>query len=88
MKDLSRQVKMLCRVCGNDQFASDYPEDSLADAPDDTKLECEYCGAVTTKRELIEDNSRNINAAIDEITEEAASELSKELEKAFRKAFK
>ncbi len=87
-ENVSKKVKTKCHVCGNDQFSSDYPEDSLINAPGDTKLKCAYCGAETTKDELIADNSRGIDAAVDEITAEITSELQKELDKAFRKAFR
>lgn len=86
-EDISRQVKLKCRVCGNDQFSSDYPEDSLVDAPGETKLKCAYCGAETTKDELIADNSRGINAAVDDIVADVENELQKELDKALRKVF-
>ena len=87
MKDLSLEVKMLCRVCGNDQFASDYDSDDLVAAPDETEMTCAYCGFKTTKGELIEDNNANIEAGIDELTERCADGLQEELHKALKKAF-
>ena len=86
MKDLSRNVKMLCPICGNDQFAAlDSSFDDLHDAPDDTRLKCSDCGCVLTKAKLIESNQEAINATIEEVKKDAVKEFEKELKKALKK---
>ncbi len=86
MKDLNRQVSLLCPVCGNDQF--DALSDNYYDfdaASNDTLFKCGDCGSVFTKDELVHENAEKIEIAIEEMKEEAINEMKKELEKAFRK---
>lgn len=85
MKDIKKDVKLLCRICGNDQFKSlDSEFEDLVDAPDTTRLKCSDCGHIFTKAELIEDNNENINAAIEETKDELIDEFSKELKKSLK----
>jgi len=68
MKDLSRNISLLCPTCGNDQFSAiDVETDDLSDAPDETRVKCSDCGMILTKAELIEENQERINANIDDI---------------------
>lgn len=83
-----REVGLVCRACGYDQFEYDDGVGDLSDAPDETVIKCAHCGLVTTKGELIEDNAETIDAAIDEIGEEAAAALRDELSKSFRRVFR
>lgn len=86
MKDLSREVSMLCPVCGNDQFESldeQYPDPS--EASDSTLLKCSDCGATYTKEELFQENSEKIELAVEEMKEEILQEVEKELKKALKK---
>lgn len=85
---LSREVKMICRACGNEEFEYDDAVGDLADAPDETELKCTHCGLATTKGELMEDNSESICAAVDEIAEEVAAAVQKELDAALKKVFR
>mgnify|MGYP001198648774 FL=1 len=86
MKDLSRNISLLCPTCGNDQFSAiDVETDDLSDAPDETRVKCSDCGMILTKAELIEENQERINANIDDIKNEAVKEIEKELKKAFKK---
>lgn len=85
--DFSREVGLVCRVCGSDQLEYDDLVGDLVDAPDATKLTCSHCGHGTTKGELIEDNSESIAAAVDEIVGDVASAMQKDFEKAFAKVF-
>lgn len=86
MKNLDRNVSMLCPVCGNDQFESLNPEwDDCAGAPDDTKFRCSDCGKVLTKEELIDENAEKIEIAVDELKKDAMKEVEKELKKAMKK---
>ena len=82
MKDLSRNVSLLCPVCGNDQFSAVNDNiENLKDAPDETRIKCSDCGATRTKAELIEENQEIINANIEDIKKEAISKIEKELKK-------
>ena len=86
MKDLSRNVRLLCPVCGNDQFSTVGRDiEDLLDAPGDTQFPCSDCRAIYTKEELIEENQGVIYANIEEIKSEAVKEFEKELKKALKK---
>lgn len=84
----SREVKMICRACGNDEFAYDDSVGDLTDAPDKTELKCTHCGLATTKGELMGDNSESICAVVDEIAEDVAAAVQKELDAALKKAYR
>ena len=86
MKDLSRNVKLYCDVCGNDQFSIINDIDcELKEAPDETKMQCSDCGKNFTKAELIELNQEVIEANIEDIKKEAVKEFEKELSKVLKK---
>lgn len=86
MKDLSRNVKMHCSVCGSDQFSTlDDDIEVLKDAPDTTRFKCADCGKVFTKAELIEENDCIINANIEDMQEEIMKEFNQKLGKALKK---
>ena len=86
MKDLSRNVTMLCPLCGNDQFSlveKEYME--LIDAPGYAKIQCSDCASIYTKDEIIEANAEKIDIATDEMVHDAMEEFEKELKKAMKK---
>ena len=86
MKDLDRKVKLLCPLCGNDQFESlDEEFEDLLHASDDVRLRCSDCGSEYTKRELIDSNAAIIDTAVDELKQDAVREIEKELKKAMKK---
>lgn len=86
MKDLSRNVTLICSVCGNDQFETlDTKYEDMKDAPDNTRFKCSDCGRIITKSELIEENEEIINANIEDIRKETIAEMEKELKKALKK---
>lgn len=86
MKDLERKVKLLCPLCGNNQFASlDDGFEDLLHASDDVRLRCSDCSSEYTKRELIDSNAEIIDTAVDELKQDAVKELEKELKKAMKK---
>ena len=86
MKDLDRKIKLLCPLCGNDQFASlDEEFEDLLHASDDVRLRCSDCGSEYTKRELIDSNAAIIDTAVDELKQDAVREIEKELKKAMKK---
>lgn len=86
MKGISRNVTLVCPLCGNDQFSSvDCELNSLKEAPGETQIKCSDCGRITTKDVLIQDNQEIINANIEDIKKEAVSEAKKEIEKMLKK---
>ena len=86
MKDLERKVKLLCPLCGIDQFESlDEEFEDLLHASDDVRLRCSDCGSEYTKRELIDSNAAIIDTAVDELKQDAVREIEKELKKAMKK---
>lgn len=86
MKDLSRNVSLLCSICGNNQFETlDKEYEDLTEAPDSTRFKCSDCGRVFTKFELIDENEEIINANIQDIKNEAVAEVEKELKKTLKK---
>ena len=86
MENLVRKVKLLCPICGNDQFESlDEEVEDLLYTSDDVRVRCHDCGSEYTKRELIDNNAAIIDNAVDELAQEAVKELEKEFEKAMKK---
>ncbi|WP_413376454.1 ECs_2282 family putative zinc-binding protein [Paenibacillus taichungensis] len=85
MDNLEKNIKMFCRTCGNDQFSIlDECIYDLQSAPNETKIKCSDCGLVTTKEELIEDNSHIIAANFEDLKKEAIKKLEKELKNLFK----
>ena len=81
----SRNVKLYCPTCGNDQFSCvDYEIEDLSNAPDDTKIQCADCKCIITKAELIEANQDVINANIEEVQEDLLKDLEKKIKKLFK----
>ena len=86
MENLERKVKLLCPLCGNDQFESlDEEFEDLLRASDDLRLRCSDCGSEYRKRELIDSNAAIIDTAVDELKQDAVREIEKELKKAMKK---
>lgn len=88
LDNLSREIRMVCRACGNDEFEYDDVAGDLSNVPDETELKCTHCSLKTTKGELVEDNSESINAAVDEISEEVVAAVQKELDTVIKKVFR
>lgn len=86
MNNISRNVSLICPLCGNNQFSAiDCELNNLKEASGETKIKCSDCGRITTKDALIEDNQEIINANIEDIKKEAISEVEKKLKKALKK---
>ena len=85
MSEKSRNVKLYCPICGNDQFSCvDYETEDLTEAPDETKIQCADCKCIITKAELIEANQDVINANIEELQEDLIKDLEKKIKKMFK----
>lgn len=85
MRNMEKQIKMICSVCGNDQFSAvDEEIHDMLHAPDETEIKCSDCGRVTTKEQLIEENSHIIDANVRDFEDDIIKQLEKDLRKAFK----
>lgn len=76
MKDLSREVAMLCPLCENDQFEClDEEFEDGVDTLDEVRFRCSDCGSVFTKEELIAENAEVLDNAVEDIKEEFLKKL-------------
>lgn len=76
MKDMEKKVFLKCSICGNDQFSPvDENIDDLSTAADDTEIKCSDCGRITTKEQIIEENSNIINENIEEYKDEIMEQV-------------
>lgn len=76
MKDLSREVAMLCPLCENDQFEClDEEFEDGVDTLDEVRFRCSDCGSVFTKEELIAENAEVLDNAVEDIKEEFPKKL-------------
>ena len=86
MKNLDRNVTLLCPLCGNDQFSSVNEDlEDLLLASDDVRLRCSDCGSEYTKREFLDGNGEIIDNAVDELTRDVVKETERMLKKALKK---
>lgn len=86
MRNLDRNVAMLCPLCGNDQFSLEDKEyQDLVDAPDNARLKCADCNSIYTKQEILSANAEKISIAAEEIAQDAMQDFEKELKKALGK---
>jgi uncharacterized Zn finger protein len=84
MKDMEMQITMKCSVCGNDQFSAVNEDlEDVQDAPDETEIMCSDCGKVTTKEQILSENSYLIEANIEDLKKDFVKQLEKDLKKRF-----
>ena len=79
----NRQISLRCPTCGGTQFEYDESVDF-----DEQDVICAQCGRESTKRVLMNENSENINAHINEIGNEVFKDVTKELNKTLKRLFK
>lgn len=85
MKDMDMSISMKCSICGNDQFSVvDETIEDLMDAPDETEVICSDCGYVTTKEQLIDDNSYIIDANLEGFKDEILKKIEIDIKKMFK----
>lgn len=85
MKDMKMYVSMKCSVCGNDQFSPvDESIEDMVCAPNEIEVKCSDCGRVTTKEQLIADNSYIIDANIKDFKDDIVNQLKKDFKKKFK----
>jgi len=83
--NLKKYVGLNCNVCGNDQFSVlDADNEELLYADDETKIKCSDCGIITTKEQIIQDNTAKLNANLEEVTNDVVKEFAKDLKKMFK----
>ncbi len=79
------RISLKCSVCGNDQFSTvDESIEDLPSASDETEVKCSDCGRVTTKEQILEENSHIIDANLEDFKEEIMKNLQKEFKKIFK----
>ena len=89
MKDYTREVSLICPLCGNDIFSSlDEEIENILEAPELARFQCADCKSIYTKDELMEANTEKFEIARDEIANDLMKDLTKDLSKAFRKVHK
>lgn len=84
MKDIEKSVELLCPVCGN-KMIEDLNED-VDNLLDDEcyKYKCANCKRIFTKKELLDENKKLLDATIEEMKNDTIKEVLKELKKSFR----
>ncbi|QBP43181.1 ECs_2282 family putative zinc-binding protein [Paenisporosarcina antarctica] len=85
MKNMEMSISMQCSVCGNEQFSTVDESIDMVDALDETEVMCSDCGRVTTKAQLMEENSHIINANIGDFKDEIMKQAQKDIKKMFKK---
>lgn len=86
MKDIFKNVDLICPLCGNKLFESlDVDFNDLYDASEEVRLKCAHCGRIFTKSQLIEQNRDVIDENIEDLEDEALKQMEKEITKMFKK---
>ena len=75
-EDYSKNVELVCPVCGNKQF--EHKENESTDI-----YICISCKRSFTKEEMIDKNTEIINGNIDDLKKEVMSDLTNEFKKIF-----
>ncbi|MCH5165886.1 MAG: hypothetical protein J1G01_05745 [Clostridiales bacterium] len=84
LKISDRTVRLICPVCGSDNF--NYLNGiSFDDMNDSDTVQCAMCKQTFTKEQILEANQDSIDAEIEAMQDEAISQVVKELNKAFKK---
>ena len=78
-----RQVTLLCPTCGCTDMEILHGSEETIEL-----VKCPSCGRELTKEELINENSENIKANLNEVKEEIQKDLVKEMQKNLKDAFK
>lgn len=83
LKISDRTVKLVCPVCGCDNFIFS-ADRSFDDLGDDVMVQCALCKKQFTKEQIIAENQESIEAEIEAMADEAVSQTVKELKKHLR----
>ncbi|PQJ62400.1 hypothetical protein C9J41_11305 [Photobacterium sp. GB-50] len=79
LKNLDRQINLLCPTCGSIDFNEHGESESVT---------CLQCGRQLTRDELIEENSELISEVKNELAKDATKQIEAEMKKMFKDAFK
>ena len=84
MKNLEKNIDLLCPICGNKMF-EDLNEGNEDLSNDDFfKYRCANCNRIFTKKELLDANQLLIDETIEEMKDDVIKQIEKELKKAFK----
>lgn len=78
----NREVGMQCPTCGGAEFKFDEDHTDNADL-----VECTGCGLKISRAELVEANSENIDAQVEEIADAAVKDVADELMDTLKRTF-
>lgn len=78
--DYSRNVEMICPVCGSKTFEYDTEIE-------DGDVKCISCERVFTRQELFDANQENMNINLEEIQQEVVKDTADEINKMLKKTF-
>ena len=78
-----RSVSLFCPTCGNDQF--EYGQEGN-EGPE--VVTCASCGHELTKDQLLQENSENITAHVDEVGKEFVEDVANDLRATLKRAFR
>ena len=83
MKDIEKNVEVLCPVCGNKLLEN--LNGGVGDLSDDEcyRYKCANCKRIFTKKELLDENKELLDATIEEMKNDTIKEVLKELKKSF-----
>lgn len=76
----NRKIALLCPTCGCDQFAHEQEIDETIEV-----VKCASCGRELTKDDLIQENSENLSAHVDEVKKEVLQDIRKQFTNIFKK---
>ncbi|TXH83797.1 MAG: hypothetical protein E6Q77_03625 [Rhizobium sp.] len=77
MSKYDRSVELHCPTCGGVQFEFDDNDEAVP-------VECAGCGLNISRSDLVAANGENIEAHVEQITNEATADMMKQLKDAFR----
>lgn len=76
----NRTITLLCPTCGSDQFSQQEASGAAVQM-----VTCARCGREMTKDDLIQENSENVAAHVDEVKQEIVDDIRKQFARIFKK---
>ncbi len=86
LKNLQEHVSLKCKKCGCVKFEilSDNSV-SFDKVEDDVNVKCVNCGRIFTKKQLLEENEREISKGLEKMKDKAKIQIESEFNKMFRR---
>lgn len=79
MSKFNKKINLNCSNCGNKEFKIvDENIKDLENASENTQIECDNCGEIFTKAELIKINTDKSNEGFNELIKEFQENIKKE----------